>query len=805
MTDINEIERRAQNRVVSLIRDELHYEYGGNVQDRANTNIDESRLRAFLQDPIRQACSDALVAKVLHKLHQVANDKTKTLYDRNRSVYDLLKYGVNVLPEVGEQTVTIKLIDWANPLQNDFMVAEEVTVVGPRAVKRPDVVLYVNGIALSVLELKRSTVSVSEGIRQNLDNQRPEFIEHFFSTIQWVMAGNDSQGLRYGTIETPEKYYLTWREDGDEESILDRAILQVCEKTRLLEFIHDFIVFDAGIKKVCRHNQYFGVRASETAVANRAGGIIWHTQGSGKSLTMVWLAQWIREHIADSRVLIVTDRKELDEQIEGVFQGVGAEIYRTTSGTDLIESLNTSNPWLLCSLIHKFANRRSDDNVDEPGYIRELRAALPENFTPKGDIFVFIDECHRSQSNLLHKAMKEILPEAVFIGFTGTPLLKKDKAKSIEIFGPYIHTYKFDEAVRDGVIVDLRYEARDIDQHISDPEAIDRWFAAKTKGLNDIAKAQLKKRWGTMQEVLSSNSRLSRIVSDVVVDMNTRERLASGRGNAILVTASIRDACEIFEQFQKTELKGHCGIITSYAPSISDLKGETTGEGETVTEKQYNVYRQMLADWFKISSDEAMGKVETYEIEAKARFIKEPGQLKLLVVVDKLLTGFDAPPATYLYIDKHMQDHGLFQAICRVNRLDGDDKDYGYIVDYKDLFRSLEGAVLSYTGEAFSGLDAEDVAGLLKDRVAAARAELDDTREAVRSLVEPVTLPRSQAEYRHYFCTTAEGDASQLQSNEPKRLAFYKAVGAFLRAFANVANDYTAAGYSDAEIDTLRK
>src|SRR5439155_14114481 len=265
----------------------------------------------------------------------------------------------------------------------------------------------------------------------------------------------------------------------------------------------------------CRHNQYFGVRAAQAHLKRREGGIIWHTQGSGKSLVMVWLAKWIRENVKDARVLLITDRTELDEQIEKVFLGVNEPIYRTKSGADLIATLNTTKLWLICSLIHKFGGKEDGEEVgDIAGYVEEVKKALPPGFAAKGNLFVFVDECHRTQSGKLHDAMKAILPSAMFIGFTGTPLLKQDRQRSIEVFGSFIHTYKYDEAVKDKVVLDLRYEARDIDQNISSPAKIDQWFEAKTKGLTNYARSQLKKRWGTMQQVLSSQSRLEKIVAD---------------------------------------------------------------------------------------------------------------------------------------------------------------------------------------------------------------------------------------------------------------------------------------------------
>src|SRR3989454_11147682 len=782
MSTVGQIEKRTQQRVVKLFREQLDYTYLGDWTERdGNRNIEVELLRTFLRE--KQRYDEKLITRAAHLLDKAAGDTSKSLYDRNRAVYDLLRYGVKVKPGVGDNTVDIWLIDWKHPEQNHFAIAEEVTVPGSDAkahTKRPDVVLYVNGIALGVLELKRSIVSVAEGIRQNLDSQKKIFIEHFFSTVQLVMAGNDTEGLRHGAIQTPEKYYLNWKEESRVENRLERALIQLCGKTRFLELIHDFIVFDAGTKKVCRAHQYFGVRAAQAHVGRREGGIIWHTQGSGKSLVMVWLTKWIREHVKNARVLIVTDRTELDEQIEKVFKGVNEDIYRTKSGADLVATLNATKPWLLCSLVHKFGGKEEGEEVgDIPAYVEELRTALPRGFRAKGDLFVYVDECHRTQSGELHKAMKAILPGATFIGFTGTPLLKADKRKSIEVFGRYIHTYKFDEAVKDKVVLDLRYEARDIDQRITSQAKIDQWFEAKTRGLTDLAKAQLKRRWGTMQKVLSSQSRLDQIVADILMDMETRDRLKSGRGNALLVSGSIYQACKFYELFDKTDLKGKCAIVTSYRPSPADIKGEESGEGLTERLRQYDIYKQMLADWFNESDETAVNRTDTFEEKVKEKFVKEPGQMKLLIVVDKLLTGFDAPAATFLYIDKQMRDHGLFQAICRVNRLDSDDKEYGYVIDYKDLFRSLEGAVHDYTSGALDGYDKDDVAGLLEDRLAKARERLEETREAVKALCESVEAPRDSAAYLRYFCANDSGNAEQLKDNEPKRLALYMHVAAF--------------------------
>ncbi len=604
MSKVGQIERITQNRVVSLFRDQLNYSYLGNWEKRPNNrNIEEVSLRNFLK--LKQGYSDELINRALHELNRVAGDQVRSLYDINKDVYGLLRYGVNIKTGVGDKTETVWLIDWKEPVNNDFAFAEEVTVQGPND-KRPDIVLYVNGIALGVLELKRAIVSVSEGIRQGLDNQKPEYIQPFFTTVQLVLAGNDTEGLYYGTTGTIEKQYDVWKEESPIENALDRHLTQLCAKERLLEIIHDFIIFDHGIKKVCRPHQYFGVIEAQKRVHSREGGIIWHAQGSGKSLTMVWLAKWLREHVSNARVLIVTDRNELDEQIEKNFLGVEEKIVRTKSGKDLVNKLVDSKPWLICSLIHKFGSQESrqsrtgksgsTEEGDVDAFIADVKRNLPPNFKAQGDIFVFVDECHRTQSGKLREAMKEIvLPNAMYIGFTGTPLLKTDKQTSSEIFGSYIHTYRFNEAVADKVVLDLCYEARDINQYISSQERIDRWFEVKTRGLTDAARAQLKRKWGTMQKVLSSEAQLKMIVDDILTDMDEKPRLMTRRGNALLVVDSIYQACKIYELFI-AEGFNECAIVTSYKPSRREIKGESTGEGRTEKLRQYDIYKKMLGD-----------------------------------------------------------------------------------------------------------------------------------------------------------------------------------------------------------------
>jgi type I restriction enzyme, R subunit len=791
MTTIGQLERVTQNRVIALFRDELGYRCLGDWNDRPNnSNIEETFLTSYLD---KNGYTPAQISSAIYKLRVEADNPNRSLYDNNKEVYKLLRYGVPVKIEAGKVTETVHLINWNEASRNDFAFAEEVTLHG-NFDRRPDLVLYVNGIAVGVLELKNSRISIGDGIRQNISNQQPQFNEWFFSTVQFVFAGNDSEGLQYGTIRTEEKYFLKWKEDEADNSRfkLDKYLLKMCTKERLIELMHDFVLFDGGLKKLPRVHQYFGIKAAQEHVQRREGGIIWHTQGSGKSIVMVLLAKWILENKPNARVVIVTDRDELDKQIEGVFTAASHPMTRAGSGRDLMTQLGQATPRLLCSLVHKFGRRGVEDFEQ---FIKDLEA---QPCLTVGEIFVFVDECHRTQSGKLHRTMKALMPNAVFVGFTGTPLLKQDKQTSLEVFGGYIHTYKFSEGVEDGVVLDLIYEARDIDQRLGSEDKIDTWFDAKTKGLNDWQKAALREQWGTMQNVLSSKSRMDRVVEDIIFDFSVKPRLSNERGNAILVASSIYEACKYFELFQKTPFKGKCAVITSYNPQAKDITLEDTGANtETDKESIYTTYTTLL-------KNTNLPNTEAYEDRAKKLFKEQPVNMKLLVVVDKLLTGFDAPSCTYLYIDKKMQDHGLFQAICRVNRLDGEDKDFGYVVDYKDLFKKVENAIAVYTSELDHSAGGVDPEILLQDRLTKGRERLDNALEAIAMLCEPVAPPKGELEHIHYFCGNTE-IPEDLKAHETQRTAFYKAAVALVRAYANISDELGKAGYSETDIKRIKK
>ena len=805
-------ERKLQNRVKGWLINDLHYTYLGNLESLHNKPVKEELLQKNLQE---RGYGQDVISKAIRTLLTKVGNQADSLYQVNEEVYSLLRYGCQGVKDEHGKHITVHYIDWTDTEKNDFYVAEEVTVLryDNRTTKRPDLVLYVNGIAVAMFELKRSSVSIGEGIRQMLTNQQKENIQGFFNTMQLLMAGNEAEGLKYGVIETPEKYYLQWREDTDptrlakneltqkilamqetESNRLRDGVISLCQHDRLLMLIHDFMIYDAGVKKTARHNQFFAVQAAQRRIKDGEGGIIWNTQGSGKSLIMVWLTKWIRENITDSRVVIITDRDELDDQIESLFFDVGEnKVKRAKSCADLRDILNNNEYPIVCSLIHKYGhNAGKDADIDK--YVKDLLANLPKDYKAKGNIIGFIDECHRTNSGKLHKAVEALMPDAILVGFTGTPLLKDDKEKSIETFGSYIHTYKFDEGVRDGVVLDLRYEARDVNQELSSPAKIDQWFDMKTAGLTERAKTQLKQAWTSISKLYSSKERLERIAADIIFDMSDsvgKPRLATDRGTAMLVANSIYEACKYWEIFQSQNFT-RCAVVTSYEPTTSSVR-TATSDPTKASEEEYKkkIYERMLN-----------GKKQSeFEAEVKEMFKKTPAKMKLLIVVDKLLTGFDAPSATYLYIDKSMRDHDLFQSICRVNRPDGEDKDYGYIVDYMDLFRNIQSAVHDYTSGAFDQYDKEDIEGLIKDRYEEAKSEMVGSLASIKDLLANVSDPKADTDYIDYFC----GSDSESDEKTARRDTLYALTASLTRSFANCCNrlvsDY---GYTELQVTQLR-
>ena len=824
---ITSSERETQDLLIEKIKHAIpEFKYIGKLSDDFHSNIRDSVLAQYLEE---RGYDKADAASAIRELRTTVGLCTNfgNLCEVSENVYGLLRYGAKI-PQQGGTTKDVFFIDWKNPHNNIFEIAEEVkvkTLGTEHESRRPDIVLYVNGIALVVLELKKCSVAVAEGIRQNWRNQQDGEIPHFFTTVQLTMAGNLSEGLYYGTTCTSERFYLKWKEPvgtlanderqpatfTDEKELLYRSALQMLEPTRLLEFIHDMIVYDGGIKKAARPNQYFALKAAQPRIREKKSGIIWHSQGSGKSLTMVWLALWIRENIENARVVIITDRDELDKQITSglrnsrvLASGQPDKYYHAESRNDLLTKLDSADPWLITTLLHKFGVSSTGQTEEYKKGKRHMEDVMKEiadnldksfpNFKAKGNIFVFVDECHRTQGGVMNRAMKKIMGDNVMlIGFTGTPLLKKADKNSMtsqQNFGPYIHTYRFNEAVEDGVVLDLRYEARDVDQHLNNPQALDELFENTTKRLSSMAKAEIKARWAELQKLYSSKERMERIAADIMHDMELKPALKGGYGNAMLVCDSIYQAYQYWNIFKNNGYKDRCAVVSSYEPTDPSLAKSYAGAKKTEEEMKYLLAKEMMGDM----------KPEEFEEWAKSKFVKEPAQMKLLIVCDKLLTGFDAPSATYLYLDKKVVEHNLFQAICRVNRVNGVNKLFGYIIDYRKLFTFIEGAIKDYTtGKSDDNPEGEklwdpaDMEGLMKERLAALKKDLEAVFEQIALQTEEVAEPKGLEDYCAYFCypsdATEEEQEKWIEKNLQKRTILYDSIKRLERIYADLASE----------------
>lgn len=635
---------------------------------------------------------------------------TDGLIKTNEKIYDSLILGRSYperLPDVdGTRSFNINYIDWEHTENNVFHVVEEFSVEREdgKGTVRPDIVLFINGIPFGVIECKKASISIEQGISQTIRNQGREYAPHLFKFIQVVMATNKNE-TQYGTTGTPKKFWSLWREDENsieykwfqselQKTVVDRIpttqdknIISLFHPRRILQLIRFFTLFDKNIKKIARYQQYFAIKEISKTIkekdknGNRQSGVIWHTQGSGKSLTMVMLARYILTEMTDvhPQVLVITDRVELDSQIHKTFNHSRLKAERATSGKNLIELINSNGTDIVTSLVHKFDT-----------------ASKHQEPIKSKDIFVLIDESHRTQYGELNIKMKKIFPNACYLGFTGTPLMKKDKSTMKKFGGLMIHKYTIKDGVEDGAIVPLLYEGRLVEQTVN-RSAIDKRIEMITRNLNEKQGEELKQKWSRFEAIASSEQRIRLIADDIY--MHFKQFYKGTFAKAILATASKFDAIRYQEAFEEYE-----DIKVAVVISPPDQR-----EGyEEVDEVPKD---RVIKFWNKIMN--GYSDPQKYEEHIKSEFT-DGDEIEILIVVDKLLTGFDAPRASVLYVDKPLKEHNLLQAIARVNRL-YEGKDFGLIVDYRGLIEELDSAMKTYSGAGLENFEGKDLEGALVD------------------------------------------------------------------------------------------
>lgn len=620
-------------------------------------------------------------------------DLVTGLISTNEKIYDLLTLGKSYQENMVDGTkrsFDIKYIDFEHPENNDFYVTEEFSVLrmNGKDYARPDIVLFVNGIPLAVIECKDASVPIIQAISQNIRNQKPDYIPQLFKFIQIVMAANKNE-TKYATCGTPDKFWSTWNEQyverqnellnktviGRQVTKQDRDIISLFEKERFLELIKDFIIFEAGKKKICRYQQYFAVKAMlEKIKHDKKGGVVWHTQGSGKSITMVYITKKLMEdkEIQNTQVVIVTDRVDLDKQIHKTFNRIGVEAARATTGNNLTDLIKNEKIRVITTVVNKFETVvKSGISVDAP------------------NIFILVDEGHRTQYGEINRRMQEVFKGAIYISFTGTPIMKRDR-NIFDKFGGLIHKYSLDDALKDKSIVPLIYEGKMVDQEVS-KEAIDMRLDMLTRNLTSEQKIEVMKKWSRFEKVASSEQRLELIAWDIASNYN---QTLKGTGfNAMLACNKKVEAVKYYNIFKDEFPELEVAVVIS-SPDMREGEGSIDEDTNDIVKKFY------------INAISNYKNEEEYEETIKSKFIN--GDIDILIVVDKLLTGFDAPKASTLYLDKQIKEHNLLQAIARVNRL-CDGKDYGYIVDYRGLLGELDKALTMYQEAGLEEFNEEDI------------------------------------------------------------------------------------------------
>ena len=643
-------------------------------------------------------------------------DLVTGLISTNEKIYDLLTLGKSYQENMVDGTkrsFDIKYIDFEHPENNDFYVTEEFSVLrmNGKDYARPDIVLFVNGIPLAVIECKDASVPIIQAISQNIRNQKPDYIPQLFKFIQIVMAANKNE-TKYATCGTPDKFWSTWNEQyverqnellnktviGRQVTKQDRDIISLFEKERFLELIKDFIIFEAGKKKICRYQQYFAVKAMlERIKHDKKGGVVWHTQGSGKSITMVYITKKLMEdkEIQNPQVVIVTDRVDLDKQIHKTFNRIGVEAARATTGNNLTDLIKNEKIRVITTVVNKFETVvKSGISVDAP------------------NTFILVDEGHRTQYGEINRRMQEVFKGAIYISFTGTPIMKRDR-NIFDKFGGLIHKYSLDDALKDKAIVPLIYEGKMVDQEVS-KEAIDMRLDMLTRNLTSEQKIEVMKKWSRFEKVASSEQRLELIAWDIASNYN---QTLKGTGfNAMLACNKKVEAVKYYNIFKDEFPELEVAVVIS-SPDMREGEGSIDEDTNDIVKKFY------------INAISNYKNEEEYEETIKSKFIN--GDIDILIVVDKLLTGFDAPKASTLYLDKQIKEHNLLQAIARVNRL-CDGKDYGYIVDYRGLLGELDKALTMYQEAGLEEFNEEDI----KSSVYYIDTEINNMFEAYEDLKE---------------------------------------------------------------------
>lgn len=715
------------------------------------------------------------IAKAIEELNVPLNEG---LMSANQKISDKLMLGTSYDEELIDgvkKSFSLQYIDFKHPENNVFHITEEFSVnrqmtTEIEKTRRPDLVVFINGIPLCVIELKKSSIDAEQGITQMIRNQGKDEIPHLFKFIQLTIAGNN-HSPHYGTTGTPKKFYAVWEEEESLEELasiikertispLDKTLYALLKPKRLLELLHSYIIFDNKIKKVARYQQFFAIKEIVKKIntfdntGKRGGGLIWHTQGSGKSLTMAMLTKVIKRDIPASKIIVVTDRKDLDRQIHMTFANSEIQAGRASSGHDLIEKLQ-SGMSVITTLIHKFETVEKEQiTLDNP------------------NLFVLVDESHRTQGGDMHKAMKKVFVNGCYLGFTGTPLLKREKS-SISKFGGLIHKYTIDQAVRDKAVLPLLYEGRLVDQWVNDENGLDRRFEMIARDLNDEQKLDLKKKWARFKRVASSERRLEMIALDI--NEHFVNNIKETGFKAMLATSSKYEAIKYHSIFEE-----YGNIKTAFVISTPDSR-----EGfDEVDESNKQFVNEA---WNKIIRK--YGDEESYLDKIKDEFI-EGEEIELLIVVDKLLTGFDAPRAAILYIDKELKEHTLLQAIARVNRL-YDGKDFGFIIDYRGLLGNLDQALNSYS--TLSGFDEDDIVGAVID-IKTEVARVKTYYSHLQELFKPVVNQKDMESFEVFL------------ADEDKRKSFYELLSQFARALKlSLSSDKLEEVFTRVEIETYKK